>query len=35
MNKMILNEDIQNIIYKIRGVDVMLDSDLASKKCYF
>ncbi len=29
MNKMILNEDIQNIIYKIRGVDVMLDSDLA------
>jgi hypothetical protein len=29
MKKLILNEDIQSIIYKIRGVDVMLDSDLA------
>ena len=29
MKKLIANEDIQSIIYKIRGVDVMLDSDLA------
>jgi hypothetical protein len=29
MRKLIANEDIQSIIYKIRGVDVMLDSDLA------
>ena len=26
MRKLIANEDIQSIIYKIRGVDVMLDS---------
>lgn len=29
MNKMLVNEEIENLIYEIRGKQVMLDSDLA------
>ena len=29
MNELIEKEKIENMIYKIRGVEVMLDSDLA------
>lgn len=29
MNELAINENIENMIYKVRGVEVMLDSDLA------
>ena len=29
MNELIVNENLENLIYEVRGKQVMLDSDLA------
>ena len=34
MNEVVVNEDIENMIYEIRGKQVMLDSEILATKCH-
>lgn len=35
MEEIQINNNIENMIYEIRGVQVMLDSEISATKCHF